>query len=278
MNTTVVIVSYNSDEKVFYNLDKFNHSTEIIIIENSNDHVLKDEIERNYKNVRVIMNENKGFGQAANLGAKIAKNKYIFFCSPDNFIENNTIQKLEEFTKEVDDYFGVLVVNEEGSAVSKLTEVKMPWRKTEKGIACFFVKKEIFLKISGFDENFFLYCEDKDLSERLVKAKFPFYKVPLTFKNGKGSHNKKYNYQISINNNWHFMWSKFYYKRKQYGYLIALLITLPYFANSCIKVVQFLNNPKNSRIYIARINGLINAYFLKKAWFRPNLTKYEKKN
>ncbi len=276
MNTTVVSVSYKSNEKIFFNLDKFEESTEVIIIENSNDYILKEKIEKKYKNVKIILNENKGYAQAANLGAKIAKNKYIFFCSPDNFIEENIVKKLEDFAKEMDDNFGVLVVNEQDRAVSKLTSVKKPWSKKENGISCFLIKKETFLEISGYDENFFLYCEDRDFVERLIKAKFSFYKVPLTFKNGRGSHNTKYNYQILVNNNWHFMWSKFYYKKKQYGYLIALTITLPYLFYAIIKMIQNINNLENLRIYHARISGLINGYFFRKAWYRPDLVKNEK--
>ncbi len=278
MNTTVVIVSYKSDKKIYHNLDKFDKSINVLIIENSKDLHLKRIIEKKYKNVKVKLNENKGYAQGANLGAKLTKSKYIFFCSSDNFIKKNTIKKLEYFAKQMRDNFGILAVTDKKESVSKITNVKKPWKKKENGISCFLIKRKNFFKISGFDENFFLYCEDRDFTERLVKAKLSFYKVPLTFKNKIGSHSKKYDYQILLNKNWHFMWSKFYYKRKQYGYIIALLITMPYLANSCIKVIQFINNPKNSRIYIARINGLINAYFLKKAWYRPNLTKYEKKN
>ena len=78
MNTTVVIVSYKSDEKIYYNLDKFDKSTNVLIIENSKDTHLKNTIEKRFKNVRVKLNENKGFAQGANLGAKLAKSKYIF--------------------------------------------------------------------------------------------------------------------------------------------------------------------------------------------------------
>ena len=87
MDTTVIIVSYKSDHLIEKNIEKFNKETKIIIIDNSNDKNLKINIENKYKNVTVILNINKGFGQAANLGAKLANTKYLFFCSPDNYVE-----------------------------------------------------------------------------------------------------------------------------------------------------------------------------------------------
>ena len=271
MNTTVVIVAFKSEKKIYHNLDKFNASTKIIIIENSGNFNMKNTIEKKYKNVEVIINKNQGYSQAINLGAKRTKSEYIFFCTPDNFIKKDIIKELENFAKVLNNNFGILAVTDKKNKVTKITKVKKPWKKIEKGIGSFFMKKKVFSKINGFDENFFLYVEDRDFVERLVKANFSFYKVPLTFKDTKGSHDKTFNHQILVNKNWHFMWSKFYYKKKQYGYLIALLITFPYLVWASIKIIQHINNKKYFEIYKARINGLINGYFLKKAWFRPNL-------
>ena len=39
---------------------------------------------------------------------------------------------------------------------------------------------------------------------------------------GTSSSNKKYNFEIKINRNWHFSWSKFYFYKKNYNYLFAL--------------------------------------------------------
>ena len=82
MDTTVIIVSYKSDHLIEKNIEIFDKKTQIIIIDNSQNKNLKRDIENNYENVTVILNLNKGFGQAANLGAKLAKTKYVFFCSP----------------------------------------------------------------------------------------------------------------------------------------------------------------------------------------------------
>lgn len=273
MNTTVVIVSFKSEKKIYNNLNKFRTAAKVLIIENSENFIMKKKIEKKFQNIEVIINKNQGYSQAINLGARRAKSKYIFFCTPDNFVKKNTIEKLENFARLLNDKFGVLSLTDYKNRVSKITKVRKPWKEYEPGIGSFFMKKKVFSKISGFDEKFFLYVEDKDFIKRLVEAKFLFYRVPLTFKDTKGSHNKKYDQQILINKNWHFMWSKFYFYRKLYGYLISILITSPYLVWALIKTIQYINNPKKSEIYKARISGLINGYFLKKAWFRPNLDK-----
>ena len=96
MNTTVIMVAFKSESLIFKNIESFSDNTKIIIIENSGNNSLKEKIEASYKNTRVILNENKGFGQAANLGAQYADTKYLLFCSPDNMIEDNGVEKLEK--------------------------------------------------------------------------------------------------------------------------------------------------------------------------------------
>ena len=266
MNTTVIIVAYKSEKIIENNLNELDPNCKIIIIDNSHNENFKNYIEKKYKNVSVVLNDNKGFGQAANLGAKNADTKYLLFCSPDNIVENNGIEKLEQLSSEIKDSFGLLVlsdINEHQTTKIKISKVT--------GILCFFAIREHFIKYNGFDENFFLYYEDNDLVKRLLKNKENIFKVPINYKNLLGSHSKDFNIPIEVNRNWHLMWSKFYFKRKHFGYIYAFLSTFPYLIRALFKILVFSRNPQQKEIYCARINGLYNAYKLKNSWYRPKL-------
>ena len=143
MDTTVIIVSYKSDHLIEKNIAIFDKEIKIIIIDNSKSKDLKKNIENKHKNVSVIHNLNKGFGQAANLGAKLSKTKYIFFCSPDNYVEKNAIHNIEKICKDLKDEFGILILSEKKEIISKNIKIQKP-----SGALCFFTQRKIFLKMS----------------------------------------------------------------------------------------------------------------------------------
>ena len=87
MNTTIVMVAYKSEDLIQKNIEQIDKKIKVIVIDNSGNKDFKKKIETKYENITIVLNENKGFGQAANLGASLAKTKYILFCSPDNFVE-----------------------------------------------------------------------------------------------------------------------------------------------------------------------------------------------
>ena len=266
MKTTTIIVSYKSSKILMRNLNIFNRSFKVLIIENSQDKNLKKKIEAKHKNIKVILNSNLGFGQAANLGAKMAKTKYLFFCSPDNFIVPNTQKKLEKIAKELNDNFDLLVLTDKKNKVKKLTRVHNVC-----GISSFFIKKKIFIKQKGFDENFFLYYEDNDFVKRLLDKKKIILKVPIFYKNIHGSHDNKFRNEIEKNRNWHYLWSKYYYNKKHFGYFFSFFVNMPYLIRSIFKIIINYNNLNNKLKYQARLEGLLNAYMLKKSNYRPEI-------
>jgi len=266
MDTTVIIVSYKSNHLIEKNIEIFDKKTKIIIIDNSQDENLKKDIEKKHENVSVILNLNKGFGQAANLGAKLANTKYVFFCSPDNYVEKNATHELKKICKELKDDFGILILSEEKEIISKIIKIEKP-----SGALCFFIQREIFLEMSGFDENFFLFYEDHDLLKRFLDKNHSIFKIPVKYTNLLGSHNKIYDYPIEINRNWHYMWSMFYYKKKHYGYFYSFLSTLPIMIRSLIRVMISFKKKEKKDIYLARFKGLYNSYKLKKSWYRPRI-------
>ncbi len=268
MNTTVIMVSFKSDELLFKSIENFNQETKIIIIENSKNEKLKNKIESSFKNTCVILNNNKGFGNAANLGASIATTKYLLFCSPDNIIENNGISKLEKISKDLNDQFIILNLSDKNDKSEQLYKIN----KTQ-GILCFFLIKKKFIEVGGFDEKFFLYYEDTDLVKRVLKTGENIYQVPVEYTNLQGSHDKKYNEPIEVNRNWHLMWSKFYFKSKHYGYFYALLSAIPYLLRSIFKIIICFKNTKEREIYHARASGLYNSIILKDSWYRPKINQ-----
>ena len=107
-HTTVILVSFKSDKIIEKALLQIKSQANILIIENSNS-INIQKLERKYNNLKVIINKNNGFGHAANIGAGLAKTRFIIFISPDAIIEQNGIKKIEKIAKNLEHKFGILL-------------------------------------------------------------------------------------------------------------------------------------------------------------------------
>lgn len=268
LSTTAIIVSYKSKWIIENCIKSIEKKCKIIVVENSSDHKLKKILEKKYKNLKVIVNNhNKGFGNAANIGALKAKTKYLLFLGPDTVLENKAITNILSITKNLNDSFGAILPSESKYNVKEISEIKK-----NRGAALIFMKKKNFIKIGSFDEKFFLYYEDSDLLERLLKIKQKIYEVPIKFNHFYGSHDKKYNTQIQINRHWHFMWSMFYFYKKKTNYIFAFIYTFPILLRCFIRLsLNYFFNYQKYITYKARFSGLINSYLNRKSWHRPNI-------
>ena len=123
-----------------------------------------------------------------------------------------------------------------------------------------------------FDENFFMYLENDDLCKRVIDAKEYIYVAP----NSKIKHlggkavNVKYKEEVELARNWHWIWSKFYYNKKHYGYVTAFIKGIPKFFTSLVKYIFYflIQNKIKQKIYLNRVSGFFNAAINKKSWYR----------
>ena len=88
---TIIIILYeeklNLVLKCLQNLKNF----KIIIVDNAGDKLLKNEIEKNYKIYKYILNKkNDGYSKAANQAIKLSNTEFILMFQADGVIEQNT--------------------------------------------------------------------------------------------------------------------------------------------------------------------------------------------
>jgi len=190
---SVIIVSYKKLNILIDCLDsiyKYNdigNKLEIIVIDNSPDNNIYDYIKSNYKGVKILKSENRGFGAANNLGARIARGKYLLFLNPDTIliepIFQFAIKKFEENNNLA--WFGIKLLDKnfkksfsfgfinEDSFFQQLLSIL--FRKLDLFIdgkmfiagADIFIRKKVFFDIGMFDENIFMYAEEADLARRI---------------------------------------------------------------------------------------------------------------
>ena len=89
---------------------------------------------------------------------------------------------------------------------------------------------------------------------------------------GASAVNKKYSDQIELSRNLHWIWSKFYFNIKHYGFLKAFIDGLPSFLSAILKLLFYsLINHKKKGIYLHRVLGFLNALFGNKSYYRPKI-------
>jgi len=156
-----------------------------------------------FPEITMIQNkDNVGFSRANNIGVAHAKGDYICILNPDTVVAENTFTSILSFAEGRTDLgiVGCRLIDGTGqflpeskrnapllkAAVQKLFENSKSYYasqldETDTGKvdvlvgAFMFMRREVYNKVDGFDEDYFMYGEDIDLSYRVLNAGFSNY-------------------------------------------------------------------------------------------------------
>jgi N-acetylglucosaminyl-diphospho-decaprenol L-rhamnosyltransferase len=275
---TIILVSHKSKNLVLNFIKNFYTKYKILIIDNSKDIDLKNILEKKYPEITIRIIENNGYASAINYGSKLVKTNYFLISNPD--IEGLTpinINKFLDVAKNLNDNFSLLgpryIGADKKSHIQSNPKIEIAEMKFISG-ACMFFKKEIFDKLGGFDENFFLYFEESDFCLRAHKINKNYQINTIEVKHNVGSSVKVENADEKNNlielYNWHFIWSKFYYYKKNYGYIFSLFYFFPIIIRIIFKINlnMILKNSFKEKKYKIRLDGLISSIRGKKSYKR----------
>ena len=278
---TIVLPAYKSRRLLLNHIKKISKKTKIIIVDNSYDKKLKNEIENKFKNVSVFLKKNIGYGAAINFGSKHVKTKYFLVINPDTKIYKNTIKNLLIAAKKLK-VFGALSPDQIENKNKNFNKVNHVKQKQLDGGAMLF-DKNIFRKTKGFDENIFLYYEENDFYHKCSLLKYDLFLIKNSYfyHSQKGDSSsaifddnkvKKYAYLVG---GWHGQWSRFYFLKKYNGYIYSLLKCFPNLIGNLIKLVLniFINFDKAKYLYF-KIEGLVCSILGMTSFKRNRYDKY----
>lgn len=208
MKLSVVILNYN----VRYFLEACIRSVEaavagmnaeIIVVDNNSPDDSCDMMRNTFPNIQLIANnENVGFAKANNQAVKVAKGEYICILNPDTIVAEDTFTQLLKFAESTEnvgsigckliDGSGAFLPESKRNIPTPMVSVKKIIGSKTSGYysnlnenevgkvdilvgAFMFMKKCVYDQVGGFDEDYFMYGEDIDLSYKIKKAGFQNY-------------------------------------------------------------------------------------------------------
>ena len=274
---TIFFVSYFSKPNIEKIIKKINPKIKILIIDNAKEKGFKEYFKKKFKNVKVIVSKsNKGESGGINIAFRNIKTKYALKMDSDVILKKNTINKFIQTAYLVKD-FVILAPQHEKSFYKSdfISEQKSIFKNLQlmkliHGQFMFFNMKNV-KKIGYFDENFFLYFEETDFCLRAYKRDQKIYVLTDTRVTHKGgwSVNLENKLDIEANKHWHFMWSKFYYFKKNYSLVKAYQKTLIDFFESIFKYILYFSiDYRKKVIFYNKISGLFNSFIGNKPYKR----------
>jgi len=283
-NLSVVIVTLKSENVVHECIKSINIDIPIIVIENSNNRQFKEKMENTYKNLRcVLSNTNIGMGAGNNIGIKLASTDYVLILNPDTVLEPNALNEIFLAEKKIPDFSILSPITTNTNYpnykifgkknISSTTH--SPFKVDYVDGFSMLINKKKFKNEIYFDENFFLYLENDDLCLRSKRLGGSIYIVPTSKINHHGAKtvDAKYREEIELSRNWHWVWSKYYFNKKNFGIIKALKECLPTYISAIMKYFFYLivGNKYKKKLYFNRVSGFYNSLLGKSSWYRPNL-------
>lgn len=201
---SVIIVTFNSSPYIVDCLEALQTSTyaphELIVFDNASTDNTVQLIQEKFTAVHLhISPTNVGFAAANNRAAQLATGEYVAFLNPDTIVEQNWLSPLIE-TISADKTIGAVTpqivfaqepdrVNTCGNTVhfsgltfcesyGKPVSHQGPHTVSAVSGAAFVISRELFNWLGGFEEKFFMYYEDTDLSLRIRCAGYVCTAVP----------------------------------------------------------------------------------------------------
>ncbi len=194
---SIIIVTWNSKKYLRTFLDKLSvqifHNFEVILVDNGSENGELDELQEEYQNLHLYikkLDSNYGFAVANNLGARLACGQWLALINADAYPEPGWLEKLLSIAEQNPKYsfFSSRQIQFNApdlldgagdayhiSGLAWRNGYKLPSKiygleQKESFSACAaaaLYSREEFLKVGGFDEDYFSYFEDVDLGFRL---------------------------------------------------------------------------------------------------------------
>ncbi len=204
MRASVIVVSYNSrrDLKACIDsiLSELTPQDELIIVDNGSTDGSAELVRDHYPHVRLICGPNDGYAGGNNRGAQAAQGEYLIMLNPDTVVLPGTLAALLaplQATADIGLSTACIVhmhqpmrINTCGNTVqfTGLTYCRgagqprgnyaTPGEVDAVSGAAFAIRRSLFETLGGFDEQFFMYVEDTDLSWRARLAGYRCVYVP----------------------------------------------------------------------------------------------------
>lgn len=204
----------------------------VVIVDNASVDFSIDPIERDFKNlsfdVEIIRNTvNIGFAAACNQGSRMGTSEYLLFLNPDALLYKSTLPVAIDFMNKPEQsdvgVCGVQLIDEQNRVSRSCARFPTPatffinavglnrirlfaprslhmhdWdhlttRAVDHVIGAFYlIRTSLFRKLNGFDERYFVYLEDLDLSYRLKQEGYRciYLTEAKSFHKGGGTSNR----------------------------------------------------------------------------------------
>ena len=293
-NITIVIVTYQTERKILRKcLKSINKKFKILIIENSKKFKDQKLFLKEFKNLKIICSGlNLGYGGGNNFGLNRVKTRYALILNPDTQLEFDFFNNLKKIIKEYNNFYliGCSQKNKNSSLPAgnfdeeknkhlkellnnkKLGSiVKVDWIR---GFSMIIDLKK-FNKKNIFDKNYFLYLEEIDLCKSIKdKGGNVYFSKKLRVKHlgfkGSFGASKLKSERAENLRNWHYMWSSFYFYKKNYNYFFALKKMIGKLLRSLFKTLfyslTFQKTKKNKYLY--RFLGIMSSMIGMSSFFR----------
>jgi len=208
LKLSIIILNYNvkhflelclrSVEAAISNIE-----AEIIVVDNNSPDDSCNMVKQYFPNVKLIENKtNDGFSKGNNIGVKQAKGEYICILNPDTVVAEDVFEILLKFANTKADLgiLGCKLIDGKGQflpeskrnvptpivSIKKVLGYTKPYYasqldENENGKvailvgAFMLIKKSVYKEVGGFDEDYFMYGEDLDLSYKILKAGYQNY-------------------------------------------------------------------------------------------------------
>lgn len=211
---SIIIVNWNTRDLLENCLrsienSRGDHSIQTIVVDNNSADGSREMVENLFPQMLLINSGgNVGFARANNAALPRATSPLVLFLNPDTEVSRAGLDKMISFMK-ADPSVGALgckIRNSCGSVqqlgiqrfpspvgelmkmlcLSERTQPRLgrlfPYHDPEKSGevkklfgACLLVRRAVLDKVGSFDERFFMYCEDVDLCQRILKAGWRLY-------------------------------------------------------------------------------------------------------
>lgn len=182
---------------------------EVVVFDNNSGDATLRAVESGFPDVKIIRSDNNiGFAAANNNAAAESQGEYLLLVNPDLALDSGSLAKMLAVFDEHDDagavagrmrnpdgtfqptcrnlptmkniFFsrGSMLGGKGGSNKYTLGDFDSPTPVPAAAATCLLLRRDFFLELGGFDERFFMFMEDTDLSRRIGETGKKIYFIP----------------------------------------------------------------------------------------------------